>query len=59
MKTSMKVVYLAALAAIFNSIFVYTDVMSKGWAIVASTLLSAILIEVIETMKRGSTYEHE
>lgn len=53
MKKSVKVGYLALLAAAFNTIFVFTDAISKGWAIIISTLLSAILVETIETVKRG------
>jgi 4-azaleucine resistance transporter AzlC len=52
MKKSRKVVFLALLAAVFNSIFTLGHLMAQGWAIVASTLLSAVLIEVIETVKK-------
>ncbi|MBW8349684.1 AzlC family ABC transporter permease [Bacillus sp. IITD106] len=52
LKKSMKVACLALLAAVFNSIFVFSEIISKGWAIVVATLLSAILVEMIETMKR-------
>lgn len=53
MKTNVKVVYLAALAAAFNSIFTMAELMSTGWAIVLATLLSAILVEAVETFKKG------
>ncbi|MBS4218076.1 AzlC family ABC transporter permease [Bacillus sp. FJAT-49711] len=52
LKKSMKVASLAVLAAIFNSIFVFSELISKGWSIVAATLLSAILVEAVETIKR-------
>lgn len=51
-KGSMKVLYLAAIAAAFSSIFTLADLMSTGWAIVAATLLSAVLVEAVETLKR-------
>ena len=53
MKTNVKVVYLAALAAAFNSIFTMAKLMSTGWAIVLATLLSAIIVEAVETFKSG------
>lgn len=52
LKTSMKVVYLAVLAACFNSIFLFSNFLEGGWAIVLSTLLSAVLVEFVETIKR-------
>ena len=58
MKKSAKVVSLALLAATFNSIFVFSEMMSRGWAIVAATLLSAILVEVIETIKERGLPKH-
>ncbi|WP_077211127.1 AzlC family ABC transporter permease [Bacillus dakarensis] len=60
MKKSMKVVFLAVLAACFNIIFMSTELLSSGWAIVLSTLLSAIIVEMIVTMRhkeRGSGHE--
>lgn len=60
MKKSGKVVFLAALAACFNIIFTLTNALSTGWAIVVATLLSAILIELIENVKnklRGREHE--
>lgn len=51
MKKGAKVVFLAVLAAIFNTIFTFTNVLSTGWAIVISTLLSAIIVELIVLMK--------
>ncbi|WP_053361824.1 AzlC family ABC transporter permease [Bacillus sp. FJAT-27251] len=53
MKKSIKVVYLAALAASFNTVFTLGELMSTGWAIVSATLLSAIIVEAVETMKSG------
>ncbi|MCJ8005950.1 AzlC family ABC transporter permease [Lederbergia wuyishanensis] len=57
MKKSMKVVSLALLAAVFNSIFVFSEIISKGWAIVVATILSAIIVEAVETMKRRGAGE--
>ncbi|MBS4177444.1 AzlC family ABC transporter permease [Lederbergia citrea] len=59
LKKSMKVACLALLAAAFNSIFVFSKIMSSGWAIVAATLLSAILVEVVETIKDRGRTRHE
>jgi 4-azaleucine resistance transporter AzlC len=53
MKTNVKVIYLAALAAAFNSIFTMAELMSTGWSIVLATLLSAVLVEAVETFKKG------
>jgi 4-azaleucine resistance transporter AzlC len=57
MKNNMKVVFLAVLAAAFNSIFTLAELMSTGWAIVLATLLSAILVEAVETLKNGRRAE--
>jgi 4-azaleucine resistance transporter AzlC len=51
MKKSVKVIFLALLAAMFNSIFTLGHMMAQGWAIVTATLLSAVLIEAIESLK--------
>ncbi|WP_461610508.1 AzlC family ABC transporter permease [Cytobacillus kochii] len=53
MKGSVKVVYLAAIAAGLNTIFTFTGALSTGWSIVIATLISSVLVEVIEGMKRG------
>jgi len=52
MKASVKVVFLAVLAACFNSIFTMANLLSTGWSIVGATLLSAVLVEWVETMKK-------
>lgn len=52
MKKSVKVLTLALLSAAFNSVFVMGNLLSSGWSIVAATLLSAALVEVVEYMKR-------
>jgi 4-azaleucine resistance transporter AzlC len=57
MKNNVKVVFLAVLAAAFNSIFTLAELMSTGWAIVLATLLSAILVEAVETLKNGRRAE--
>lgn len=53
MKGSAKVVYLAVIAAGLNTIFTFTGALSTGWSIVIATLISSVLVEVIEGMKRG------
>jgi hypothetical protein len=47
MKKQRKVVFLAGSAAIFNSLFYLTGMLSTGWSIVLATLLSAVLIELL------------
>ena len=51
-KKSTKVVFLATLAACFNTIFTLGEWLSTGWAIVVATLLSAILIELVNSFKQ-------
>jgi 4-azaleucine resistance transporter AzlC len=52
MKGSWKVVFLALLAAVFNSFFVLFQLLSSGWAIVCSTLISATLMECVEVIRK-------
>ncbi|MCP1157559.1 AzlC family ABC transporter permease [Bacillus infantis] len=60
MKGSAKVVFLAVLAAGFNTIFTMADLLSTGWAIVTATLLSALITEAVETLKkRRGVKRHE
>ncbi|REB11185.1 branched-chain amino acid ABC transporter permease [Sporosarcina sp. BI001-red] len=47
MEGNRKVVLLASVAAILHCIFYYTELLSTGWAILASTLLSSVLIELL------------
>ncbi|MFC0274581.1 AzlC family ABC transporter permease [Metabacillus herbersteinensis] len=47
LKQHRKVVYLAVLAAIFNSLCVASNVISTGWGIVLATIASAVLVEII------------
>ena len=47
MRGNRKVVSLAAIAALLNSLFFFTGWLSTGWAILVSTLASAIIIELI------------
>lgn len=51
LKKSTKVVFLAVMAACFNTIFTLGEWLSTGWSIVAATLLSAIIIEIINSLK--------
>lgn len=52
MRGNRKVVSLAVIAALLNSFFFFTGWLSTGWAILVSTLASAIIIELI-TSKGG------
>lgn len=52
LRGNRKVVFLAVTAALFNSIFTLNDVLSTGWSIVVSTLLSAFIIEGIVYSKK-------
>ncbi|OCA84331.1 branched-chain amino acid ABC transporter permease [Bacillus sp. FJAT-27225] len=47
MKGNAKVVYLAVMAAAFNTIFTIGGLLETGWSIVASTLLSAVIAEAV------------
>ena len=49
MRGNRKVVSLAVIAALFNSLFYFTGWLSTGWAILVSTLASAIIIEIISS----------
>ncbi|MBD8067618.1 AzlC family ABC transporter permease [Bacillus sp. PS06] len=57
MKKHKKVVVLAAIAAILNSLFVL--IMSVGWAIVVSTILSAVVVEYCTQFLRKEGKKHE
>ncbi|OLN23888.1 branched-chain amino acid ABC transporter permease [Domibacillus antri] len=52
LKTSHKAIILAGTAALLNCIFIYSDTLSSGWAIIVSTLLAAVSIEAADQMKR-------
>ncbi|MFC4322293.1 AzlC family ABC transporter permease [Litchfieldia salsa] len=56
MKKQKKVVILAAFAAILNSLLVL--IMSVGWAIVISTLISAVLVEYCTQFLRKEGKRH-
>lgn len=55
LKGAGKVLCLAGLAAVFNSIFTLSGLLGSGWAVVSATLLSAVIVEVTETLKRRGT----
>ncbi|HZH62578.1 MAG TPA: AzlC family ABC transporter permease [Metabacillus sp.] len=46
LKKHRKVMFLAVAAAILNSIFYASQMISTGWSIVLSTLISAIIVEL-------------
>lgn len=52
MKKNVKVAYLAAVAAAVNSLLIFYTDLSGGWSIVASTLVSSLLVEWVWQMKR-------
>jgi 4-azaleucine resistance transporter AzlC len=58
MKKSVKVIYLASLSAIFNSIFTFGKWLAPGWAIVSATILSAVIIEAVEVFKQKQRGVH-
>lgn len=49
MRGNRKVVSLALIAAALNSFFYFSGLLSTGWAILVSTLASAIIIELISS----------
>lgn len=49
MRDNRKVVSLALIAGMINSVFYFTGWLSTGWAILVSTLASAIIIELISS----------
>ncbi len=49
MRGNRKVLSLAAIAGIIHSVFYFTGWLSTGWAILFSTLASAIIVEIIST----------
>lgn len=51
MKKSVKVIYLAGLAAVFNSIFTISNALDTGWSIVTATLLSSVIVELVERVR--------
>ncbi|MBM7647590.1 4-azaleucine resistance transporter AzlC [Bacillus ectoiniformans] len=57
LKTGAKVVYLAVVAASLNSVFYFSEMFSSGWSIVIATLMSAILVEWVEYIKKGKVNE--
>ncbi|MBZ5750758.1 AzlC family ABC transporter permease [Metabacillus rhizolycopersici] len=54
LKKHRKVLYLAVVAAIINSLFYASQMISTGWSIVLSTLVSAVIVELFY-----SKYEKE
>lgn len=49
MRGNRKVLSLALIAAALNSFFFFTELLSTGWAILVSTLASAVIIELISS----------
>lgn len=63
MKGNRKVISLAGLAATIQSFFYFTKLLSTGWAILVSTLVASILIEIVyvnyETKRRPQPIKEE
>ncbi|WP_053365506.1 AzlC family ABC transporter permease [Bacillus sp. FJAT-27245] len=59
MKKSVKAIYLAAMAACFNTIFTMGKILEPGWAIVIATLLAAIIAETVVYLKGRKVPGHE
>lgn len=57
LKTSLKAVILAVTAAVLNCIFTYSGALSSGWAIIISTLIASISIEVAGQVRRKGEIE--
>ena len=55
MKGNRKVIMLASIAAIIHCFFYFTGLLSTGWAILVSTLVSSILVEVIYNKRRKTS----
>lgn len=57
-KKSIKILLITILSASLNTTFTMTNIFSTGWSIVIATLLSAIIIELVEFIKgRGDEFE--
>ncbi len=46
-RKSLKVILLASIAAVVNSILTFNTPLSTGWTIILSTLIAAVLIELV------------
>lgn len=60
LKKGGKMIYLAVIAALFNSLFTLTNLLTTGWSIVVASLLSAILVELVVILRekqRGIYHE--
>ncbi len=55
MKGNRKVVLLASSSALLSCLFYYTGLLSTGWAILASTLIAAVAVELLY-VKTGRAY---
>lgn len=58
LKKQRKVLYLAVVAAILNSLCYATQMISTGWSIVLSTLVSAIIVELIYSKYNKEVDQH-
>ena len=59
MKKSGKVVFLAGLAGVLNSLFIGFGLFSTGWSIVVATIISAVFTETIIWLRRERGRDHE
>lgn len=59
MKKSGKVIFLAGLAGVLNSLFIGFGLLSTGWSIVVATIISAVFTETIIWLRRERGRDHE
>jgi predicted branched-subunit amino acid permease len=58
LKKHRKVLYLAVAGAIINSLFYASQIISTGWAIVLSTLVSAVIVEMFYIKYTNEENQH-
>jgi predicted branched-subunit amino acid permease len=58
LKKHRKVLYLAVAGAIINSLFYASQIISTGWAIVLSTLVSAVIVEMFYIKYANEENQH-
>lgn len=58
MKKHRKVLYLAVAGAIINSLFYASQIISTGWSIVLSTLVSAVIVEMFYIKYANEENQH-
>ncbi|MRX73543.1 branched-chain amino acid ABC transporter permease [Bacillus lacus] len=59
LKKHRKVVLLASLAAVLNSIFTFSAMLPAGWSIIVSTVAASVLIEAVQYWRKKGGSHHE